>query len=139
MRRLALLLRSLSGEQIEHLRHRPRQRIEHLSLNPPSYALNIHSPLRNRPGAPLIDADAVYLIIQPKLFSAVGGAGSLSLAGVPSVYINRAVGHFSERQWHKRAAFQREYLQFCQPHLRPFAHQPVPPVRELKDFDQGWR
>lgn len=139
LRRLALLLHSLSGEQIDQLRHRPRQRIQHLSLNPPSYALNIHSPARNRPDAPLIDADAVYLIIQPKLFSAVGGAGSLSLAGVPSVYINRAVGHFSEQQWHKRAAFQRQYLQFCQPQLQPFARQPMPPVRALKDLDQGWR
>jgi len=136
---LADTLRTLSTKTIERLRHRPRQRIRHLSLNPPSYALNLYSPRRNCRKQALIDASPVYLIIQPKLFSAVGGAGSLPLAGTASVYIRRGVGRFTETAWRRRAEFQREFLRFNRSSLKQYADQSLPPVRRLTGFQQGWR
>ena len=135
---LADTLQSLSPKTLDGLRHRPRQRIQHLSLNPPSYALNLYSPQPNGPQQTLIDSSPIYLIIQPKLFSAVGGAGALPLAGIPSVYVRRGIGRFSETAWRLRAEFQREFLQFNQSSLEQFADRPLPPARQLTDCRQGW-
>jgi hypothetical protein len=49
-----------------------------MTLNLPCYALNLHAPLANAVDAPLIEADGVYLILQTKLFSGIGGAGLLA-------------------------------------------------------------
>lgn len=136
--RLAQRLRSLSAHTIQRLRQRPARRIRHISLIPPAYALNLHAPQPNNASTPLHASQPVYLIIQPKLFAAVGGAGSLPLAGIPSTYINRAQGHYSEPAWQQRNAFQREFLQFIQPQLAEFADTPLPPVQQIHDLQQGW-
>jgi hypothetical protein len=138
LKQLADTLHSLSPNTIERLSRHPRQRIQHLSLIPPSYALNLHSPQRNGPRQALIDASPVYLIIQPKLFSAVGGAGALPLAGIPSVYVRRGSGRFSDTAWRLRAEFQREFLSFNRATLQQYADPDLAPVRRLGDFQQGW-
>ena len=136
--RLAHSLRTLSPATIERLRQRPARRIRHLSLIPPAYAINLHAPQPNSIETPLHDSDAVTLIIQPKLFAAVGGAGSVPLAGIPSVHINRGQGHYSEQAWQQRNAFQREFLQFCQPQLAGFSDTSLPAVQQIDDFERGW-
>lgn len=136
--RLAEQLRTLHPATIQRLRQRPARRIRHLSLIPPAYAINLHTPRPNSIDTPLHHSDAITLIIQPKLFAAVGGAGSLPLAGIPSVHINRGQGHYSQQAWQQRNAFQREFLQFCQPQLARYSDTALPPVHQIHDFERGW-
>ncbi len=92
----------------------PARRMQLMTLNQPCYALNLHAPVRNCAGAPLSETALVHLTLQPKLFSGIGGAGLLALAGIPSVRIQRGQGIFSTESWHHRAAFQRDFAGFNQ-------------------------
>jgi hypothetical protein len=110
-----------------------------MTLNQPCYALNLHAP---GPGEPLAERAEVHLIIQPKLFSGIGGAGLLTLRGVPSVRIVRGEGTFSAAQWERRARFQRAFARFNQGRLLE-AEWPVDAVRPLAMArfagpTQGW-
>lgn len=88
----------------------PWRRMDLMTLNQPSYALNLHAA--GSQSDPLADGAEVHLIIQPKLFSGIGGAGLLTLGGVPSVRILRGQGTFSGAQWGHRADFQRAFACF---------------------------
>ncbi|WP_295881099.1 hypothetical protein [uncultured Thiohalocapsa sp.] len=136
---LAAALRDLPAPVLARLRRgAPPLRKHLLTLNPPSYALNLFAPGRNRPGAPVAAAETVYLSIQPKLFSGTGGAGLLALDGVPSVRICRGAGHFTEAEWRRRAAMQRAFAQHNAGRLRALLGTGCGPVRRFVDFDSGW-
>jgi hypothetical protein len=110
-----------------------------MTLNQPSYAMNLHAA---GVGPGLADAAEVQLIIQPRLFSGIGGAGLLTLGGVPSVRVLRGQGTFSAAQWERRARFQRAFACFNEerlleadgshPALRPS------PVRRFAGPVLGW-
>jgi hypothetical protein len=110
---LSLALRDLPASTALHLKRiDPARRMDLMTLNQPCYALNLHAPERNRPGATLEDAGVVHLTVQPKLFSGSGGAGLLGLGGIPSVRILRGEGRSSVENWHRRGRFQRAFAEF---------------------------
>ncbi|KAA6182910.1 hypothetical protein F2Q65_17005 [Thiohalocapsa marina] len=140
---LARGLRDLEPAQLDRLRRGSAAARQHcMTLNQPCYALNLHAPGRNGPLASLIDAPEVWLGIQTKLFSGVGGAGLLALDGVPSVRVLRGCGRFSEAQWRLRADFQRAFAQHNRDALASWLAgmpgAPPAPVRQLADFTRGW-
>jgi hypothetical protein len=136
---LAAGLRDLSALQAAHLRRASARARKHcMTLNLPCYALNLHAPLINRLDTPLIEADGVYLILQSKLFSGIGGAGLLSLGGIPSVRVLRGRGRYSEADWRRRAAFQRAFAVHNDAALRPVLGPDRAPVRRFANCQQGW-
>ena len=136
---LAAGLRDLSARQAARLRRAsPAARKHCMTLNLPSYAMNLYTPRTNDPDRPLIDADGVYLILQTKLFSGIGGAGLLGLNGIPSVRVLRRRGHYSEADWRRRAAFQRAFALHNQVALREMLGQGCSSVRRFADCEQGW-
>ncbi|MGE5155033.1 MAG: hypothetical protein ACM3ST_13585 [Bdellovibrio bacteriovorus] len=113
---LAGALRGLAPDTGRWLaRARPVRRMGLMTLNQPAYAVNLHASAAQ--DHPLAEGAQVDLIIQPKLFSGIGGAGLLTLGGVPSVRILRAQGSFSDDQWQRRARFQRAFACFNQERL----------------------
>jgi hypothetical protein len=137
---LAQGLRDLPPPVLRRLRQGPPAPRKHLlTLNSPSYSLNLHAPARNTASRPLADAEAVYLSIQPKLFSGTGGAGLLWLDGVPSVRIRRGVGRFSEADWRRRATLQRAFALRNAAQLRGGSGGvDCSRVRRFVDCEQGW-
>jgi hypothetical protein len=134
---LAARLRDLPPRSASVLRHAaPGARKHCMTLNQPCYSLNLHAPVHNGPRTPLIDADGVYLIVQTKLFSGTGGAGLLTLNGIPSVRVMRGRGAFSERAWRGRADFQRAFAQYALRKSGIDAGDAT--VRRLLDFERGW-
>lgn len=136
---LSLALRDLPVSTARRLeRTDARRRMALMTLNQPCYVLNLHAPERNRPGARLADAGVVYLTIQPKLFSGIGGAGLLGLGGVPSVRILRGEGCLSVESWQRRGRFQRAFaernqrLQSDDPDIR------FGPLKRFVDPSTGW-
>lgn len=140
---LAAALRTLGPDSARRLRGAgAAARMHTLTLNPPCYALTLQAAAANTAQAPLLASDQVLMALQPKLFSGIGGAGLLSLAGpaglVPSVRVVRGTGTYSSADWFERAAFQRAFA---------LAGGATPPpsgvsrgaVRTLRDFTTGWR
>lgn len=141
LRLLAGALRAVDPATLRRLaRATPTRRMDLVTLNQPSYALNLHAPGTVRQA---LDSRAeVHLIIQPKLFSGIGGAGLLTLGGVPSVRVLRGHGTFSEVQWLRRTRFQRAFAWFNQERLLeteviPDALRPSP-VRRFAGSGLGW-
>ncbi len=114
-------------------------RKHHMSLNLPCYSLNLYAPFSNNRGQPLRDAETLYLILQTKLFSAIGGAGLVGLGRVPSVRILRGIGSFEPESWHQRARFQRAFAEYNTERLAGTAGLEFGPVRRFADLEQGWR
>jgi hypothetical protein len=136
---LAGLLRDLPPPVLARLRRgRPAARKHLLTLNAPAYALNLFAPVRNRPGAPVAAADAVCMAVQPRLFSGTGGAGLLTLDGVPSVCIRRGVGQFSDEAWRRRAELQRAFALYSGERLQRLIGGGCGPVRRFVDCERGW-
>jgi hypothetical protein len=109
-----------------------------MTLNQPSYAMNLFAPIRNRPAAPLSEAAAVHLTLQPKLFSGIGGAGLLCLRDIPSVRIIRGEGVLTPKEWRHRAAFQRRFAQFNQIHWTGDPEVGFETVQRFADPRLGW-
>lgn len=136
---LARLLQDLPTATADRLgRADSRRRMHLMTLNQPAYALNLHAPGRNHPSTPLRESPVVYLIIQPKLFSGIGGAGLLSLGGIPSVRILRGEGRFSGESWHQRSAFQRHFAEFNRTSGADDPAIHFDPVRRFTGLRTGW-
>jgi hypothetical protein len=115
---LARVLRGLDPRTARRLaRVTPPRRMGLMTLNQPCYALNLRAATTRGPANP--GETGVHLIIQPKLFSGIGGAGLLALGGVPSVRVLRGHGTFSAADWEQRARFQRAFAAFNQGRLEP--------------------
>jgi len=139
LRQLAEHLRDLQPSFSERLRRgRASRRKHHLSLNQPCYSLNVCAPAPNSVERPLDGAPEVWLILQAKLFSGIGGAGLPSLAGIPSVRIVRGEGTFSAEQWHYRARFQRDFALYNEKRLAGMEDVDLQPVRRFADTSRGW-
>lgn len=129
--RLAEAMRDLSRRDADYLTRAAPERRKHLmTLNQPCYSLNVQAAAR--------DTGAVHLILQPKLFSGIGGAGLLGLGGVPSVRVLRGFGTFSAEQWHQRAAFQRDFARFNQELLGDSTDIALERPRDFRGFARGW-
>ncbi len=136
---LAQALRDLPQESGRRLRETdPMIRRDLMTLNQPSYAMNLFAPIRNRPAAPLSEAAAVHLTLQPKLFSGIGGAGLLCLRDVPSVRIIRGEGVLTPKEWSHRAAFQRRFAQFNQAHWTGDPEVGFETVKRFAGSRLGW-
>ena len=134
---LAAGLRSLTPRSAARLaRASPAVRMDLMTLNHPAYALNLHAPRPSAHG--LAEAPVVHLIIQPRLFSGIGGAGLLTLGGVPSVRVLRGQGTFSLAQWQQRARFQRAFACFNRDAPGADAVTAGLPIRRFVDFERGW-
>lgn len=139
LRLLAEHLRDLPPSFSERLRRGPASRRKHhLSLNQPCYSLNLCAPAPNSVERPLDRAPEVWLILQTKLFSGIGGAGLPSLPGIPSVRILRGEGTFSAEQWHYRARFQRDFARYNMKRLAEMEDVELQPVRSFADTSRGW-
>ncbi len=136
---LAAALRPLAPRTAARLaRASPAVRTHLMTLNHPAYALNLHAPRCRSPAHGLAEAPVVHLIIQPRLFSGIGGAGLLTLGGVPSVRILRGQGTFSLAQWQQRARFQRAFACFNRDAPGADAVTAALPIRRFVDFERGW-
>jgi hypothetical protein len=137
---LSGLLRDLSASTAHRLRRAdPPRRMDLMTLNQPCYALALHAPDRNRPGASLAAAGVVHLAIQPKLFSGIGGAGLLGLGGVPSVRILRGEGRSSVERWQHRSRFQRDFAQYNQIIQSDVTDIRFEPLNRFSDPRTGWQ
>lgn len=112
---LAAALGDLGPQTAPRLRRAPPAlRMHVLTLNQPCYSLALSTGTANHRDAPLAQAKAVWLNLQPRLFSGIGGAGLPALRGLPSVRVERGAGHFSSADWSRRAAFQRAFAAYNQ-------------------------
>ena len=136
---LAGALIDVSPRLMDFMKRHGDARRRHLVLNNPCYALNLYTPARNSLAAPLIVAPEVYLIIQVKLFSAIGGAGLLCLNEVPCVRIVREQGSFSERLWCQRARFQSDFVSYNYPLIEKTGAASAPVHYRFGNFETGWR
>ncbi len=137
--RLAEALRDLSVRDADYLtRAAPARRKHLMTLNQPCYSLNLRAATRGPKAGAGTDARAVDLILQPKFFSGIGGAGLLGLGGVPSVRVLRGFGTFSAEQWHERAAFQRDFARYNQDQLRDDPQFAFERVRDFRGLAHGW-
>jgi hypothetical protein len=109
-----------------------------MTLNQPCYSLNLRAAARGPEAGAGTDARAVDLILQPKLFSGIGGAGLLGLGGVPSVRVLRGFGTFSAEQWHERAAFQRDFARHNQDQLRDEPDIAFERLNDFRGLGPGW-
>jgi hypothetical protein len=109
---LAQRLRNLSPPLGAFLRRRSAtQRMHCMTLRQPCYSLSL-SAMDARGRATTGAQGPLILSIQPKLFSGIGGAGLVSLPGLPSVRVLRAHGQYSESDWMRRAAFQQRFAAY---------------------------
>jgi hypothetical protein len=135
--KLAALLRDLRQPVLERLRHGSRrQRMHAMCLNQPSYSLSLGSQ------SGVAEDDRPVLKIQLKLFSGIGGAGLISLPGIPSLRIIRGHGRFSPADWRRRAEFQREFAAFNGVELTRAdgvgALLRPGPIGALEELQSGW-
>ena len=135
---LARVLRNISPQLMNYLKRRSGHRIRHLVLNNPCYTLNLYSPDEHQIDRPLIESKAVYLSIQVKLLSAIGGAGLLCLKGVPIVRIVREQGEFSAESWSTRARFQRDYTAYNYPIIERLFNTGMCTDYRYSDPVTGW-
>lgn len=109
---LARSLRDLPATLGSFLRHRSATRRMHcMTLNQPCYSLSL-SPMDAQGRQTTETLGPLLLSIQLKLFSGIGGAGLLSLPGLPSVRVLRAQGQFTESDWLLRTAFQQRFAAY---------------------------
>lgn len=139
LQELAARLHDLPPRLAERLRAAaPARRKHQMALNQPVYSLNLYAPAVNTPEAPVLDAGPVWLILQTKLFSGIGGAGLLSLGAIPSVRILRGEGSFSEDDWYGRARFQAAFAAFNRARLDGARGVQAGLAGRLGDLGQGW-
>lgn len=105
-------LSDLPGQLAQYLRQAsPARRMHCMTLNQPCYSLSL-SPM-DRLGRSTMGCEGPLLLsLQLKLFSGIGGAGLVSLPGLPSVRVLRAQGQFSEADWQRRVNFQRRFAAY---------------------------
>lgn len=136
---LALRLQDLPPALATRLKQGPApSRLHHMSLNQPCYSLNLCAPEPSLTEGTRNATSEVLLILQTKLFSGIGGAGLLSLAGIPSVRILRGQGTFSSELWHHRARFQRDFAFYNRHRLADAPGIELGPVRRFADTESGW-
>jgi hypothetical protein len=113
-----------------------------MTLNQPAYALNLHAPRSELDPDPPVSGPAaaplVHMIIQPRLFSGIGGAGLLTLGGVPSVRVLRGQGAFTAAQWRERARFQRRFARYNLERLDEEPGREPGPIRRFASAERGW-
>lgn len=132
-------LRSLAGRTAARLaRAGPARRMDLMGLNLPAYTLNLYASRAKPGGGVPLHAPMVDLILQPRFFSGIGGAGLLTLGGVPSVRILRGQGRFSAQEWAARARFQRCFARFNRERLDPAAGLAPGPIRRFSGTTRGW-
>jgi len=136
---LALHLRDLTPAFADRLRRGPAAlRQHHMTLNQPCYSLNLYAPSPSSTADRIHKTREVWLTIQAKLFSGIGGAGLLSLGGIPSVRILRGEGAFSPEQWQHRARFQREFALYNESRLCDAPGIRFDPIRRFAGTAEGW-
>lgn len=140
---LAQRLHDLSAAVAGYLRHRSAARRMHcMTLNQPCYSLSL-SPMDAQGRSTAAAEGPLLLAIQLKLFSGIGGAGLVSLPGIPSVRVVRGQGQFSEADWLRRADFQRRFAAYNSEALSSApdgrsGELVCAPVRRFRDAATGW-
>lgn len=89
----------------------PARRMHCMTLNQPCYSLSL-SPMDRLGRSTMGSEGPLLLSLQIKLFSGIGGAGLISLPGLPSVRVLRAQGQFSGADWQRRVDFQRRFAAY---------------------------
>lgn len=135
---LALALRSVGDRQMAFLRRHRELRTRCLALAGPAYSLGFYSPVVDDRDPCLLRQGPVYLVLQPKMFSRLGGAGLAYLDEFPAVRVARGAHRMSAEEEQARTQFQRSFLAHVQADLTrypevtwdpPAPAQSRPPVR----------
>ena len=116
---LAQTLHTASPQLLEHFRRRKNLRIRHMSMNGLNYSLGFFAGQPHDSKRPIIGAADVYMVIQPKFLSPVGGASVIynDLASMIALHRNRR--SFTEYEMEMRNAFQQSFLQWTLAFTRP--------------------
>lgn len=109
---LAAVLRNVSERFLRRTESHPAMRKRHLAMNGLNYSTGLYTPHRNRVNAPVRDANDVWLVIQVKLFSDVGGAGMIYNSEAGVVEIARRARLFTGHEMALRVDFQQQFLDF---------------------------
>jgi hypothetical protein len=141
--RLASVLRDLPKPVLERLRRGSRrQRTHSMTLNQPSYSLSLGSQAAADGHPDALEHRHPVLKIQLKLFSGIGGAGLISLPGLPSVRVIRGHGRFSSADWRRRSELQRAFAAYNSEALRQAntlgTSLRLGPIGALGDLRSGW-
>jgi hypothetical protein len=115
---LANTLRDISPKVMAFLRKRRWARVRHLTIAGLFYSLGLYSPESNRIGRPILDCRPVYLVMQPKLFADMGGAGVTYMKNVPVIRILRGDGVLTPEQIVRRREFQAAFMVYVHELLR---------------------
>ncbi len=136
---LAAKLHNVSPTMMSYFKRHKRTRLRHLSLNNPAYAMNLYSPRLNKMEKPLIDSNEIYLNIQLKLLSAIGGSGLVALRRIACCRILRNQGTFSEKAWSTRTRFQEQFCAYNYAMLKDAFDIERVVDHHYIDSTQGWR
>lgn len=108
---LARVLKDVSDSDLTRFRADEGARVEHLTVAGLDYAMSVFSRGRNTAATPLAEHDEVYLVMQPKLFGDIGGAGLPTVDGVPIVRLDRSAGPtLTAAELADRRALRRHFL-----------------------------
>lgn len=108
--RLAEALRDVDDRTMAFFRRHRDLRSRCLALAGPAYSLGFYSPVVDDRDPCLLHQGPVYLVLQPKLFSRLGGAGLAYLDEFPAVRVRRGARRLSGAEEWARTQFQQDFL-----------------------------
>lgn len=109
---LAVSMRDIPDGVMRRLQDKRQYRIQMLSLNGLSYSFGMFTVNSNSKESRLKDQSEVYAVIQPKLFSAIGGAGLPYSYHNPVIVLKRNAYSYDDIKINKHEAFQKEFLDY---------------------------
>jgi hypothetical protein len=108
---LAAKLTNLEDDALALYRHDEAARVRRMSLAGLDYSIGLASRQRNTGATPLVTADKVLLVMQPRLFGDIGGAGLPWIDGIPIVKVDRSRGEvLSEAEVLDRRRLRERFL-----------------------------
>ncbi|MGH8993792.1 MAG: hypothetical protein ACRDZ7_19950, partial [Acidimicrobiia bacterium] len=129
--RLGEALRSVDERQMAFLRRHGRLRSRCLALAGPAYSLGFYSPVVDDRDPCLSRQGPVYLVLQPKMFSRLGGAGLAYVDEFPVVRVARGAHPVGADEERVRKRFQQDFLAHVKAGLAGYPNlswdPPVPP------------
>lgn len=109
---LAQMLQYIPADVMEYLKKRKNLRITTLSVNGLNYSLGLFSRYINSIQNPLKNHNEIYLVVQPKMFSSIGGAGLPYIYNRPVIKLNRNSFPYSGEQIRLREKFQKLFISY---------------------------
>lgn len=109
---LAENLRNINSIPEKYFLENRDGRIRHLCMNGLNYSLSFFSPNENSAEIKLINQRDFYLVIQPKMFSDIGGAGLPCIGGIAAAKLKRNAIGFTEKEAEMRDDFHKRFIKY---------------------------